>query len=205
MLPADFLAKLRTILPPEQVFIDPVDCYAYAYDNSRRISPPEAVAFPTGAEQVREILRLCHDYGVAVTAAAGHRHGRRQRSRSGRPCALPRANGAHPFGRSGQSGDGGGTGRAQPASAAGGAAPWPVLASRSVQRRLLQRWRESRHLCRRTPRREIRHRPRPRAGPQGGHRNRGFDQDRLLHYQGRRGLRPHPAPRRVRRHPGNHR
>lgn len=68
MLPAEFKARLKALLPPERLFTDPVDCYAYAYDNSRRISPPAAVAFPVAAEEAQAIVRLCFEHGVAATA-----------------------------------------------------------------------------------------------------------------------------------------
>lgn len=67
MLPADFLSQLAALLPPEGLFTDPVDCYVYGYDNSRKIFPPEAVAFPTQVTQVQAILRLCNQFGVPLT------------------------------------------------------------------------------------------------------------------------------------------
>lgn len=68
MLPAEFETRLKALLPPERLFTDPVDCYAYAYDNSRRISPPAAVVFPITEEEVQTIVRLCFEHGVAITA-----------------------------------------------------------------------------------------------------------------------------------------
>jgi D-lactate dehydrogenase len=67
MLPAEFISKLRSIVAPESLLTDPVDCYAYAYDSSRRICPPAAVAFPTTAVEVQAILALCNAHGVPVT------------------------------------------------------------------------------------------------------------------------------------------
>ncbi|HEY5850277.1 MAG TPA: FAD-linked oxidase C-terminal domain-containing protein [Lysobacter sp.] len=41
---------------------------AYAYDNSRRQSLPDAVALPTTREQVVALVRVCRAHGVAVVA-----------------------------------------------------------------------------------------------------------------------------------------
>lgn len=68
MLPAEFVSGLARILPAERLFTDPVDCYAYAYDNTRKIHPPEAVAFPTEAGEVQAIVKLAREHGVPVTA-----------------------------------------------------------------------------------------------------------------------------------------
>lgn len=45
---------------------DPVDCYAYAYDNSRNFRPPLAVVFPLSAEEVQNVVRLCHEHKVPL-------------------------------------------------------------------------------------------------------------------------------------------
>jgi D-lactate dehydrogenase len=67
MLAPEFVAQLRTFLGPDGLFTDPADCYAYAYDNSRKIFPPEAVAFPTDPIQVQSVIRLCNEFRVPVT------------------------------------------------------------------------------------------------------------------------------------------
>lgn len=67
MLAADFVDGVRKLLPVDRVLTDPVDCYAYAYDNSRRIFPPEMVAFPVTGAEVRSIVVLCNMHGVALT------------------------------------------------------------------------------------------------------------------------------------------
>lgn len=67
MLPPEFISALRTVVVPDSLLTDPVDCYAYAYDSSRKIFPPEAVAFPTDAAQVQAILALCNTHRVPVT------------------------------------------------------------------------------------------------------------------------------------------
>lgn len=67
MLPAEFLSRLQSIVGKDNLFTDPVDCYAYAYDNSRKIFPPEAVAFPLNTDQVRDIILLCNQHRIPVT------------------------------------------------------------------------------------------------------------------------------------------
>ena len=66
MMPADFLAKLQTLLPTDRVFTDPVDCYAYAYDNSRNYHKPIAVVFPLKTEEVQAIIKLCNLHKTPV-------------------------------------------------------------------------------------------------------------------------------------------
>ena len=67
MLPPDFISQLRTLLPPERLYTDPIDCYAYSYDNSRKNFPPEAVVFPLATDEIVSIVRLCNDYHVPLT------------------------------------------------------------------------------------------------------------------------------------------
>jgi len=67
MLPASFLSRLRTFLPSDRLLTDPVDCYAYAYDNSRKVFPPDAVAFSVSAAEVQTIVALCNEYRIPLT------------------------------------------------------------------------------------------------------------------------------------------
>ncbi|MEN6629490.1 MAG: FAD-linked oxidase C-terminal domain-containing protein [Sulfuricella sp.] len=67
MLAVEFLDSLQCIVGADNLFTDPVDCYAYAYDNSKKIFPPEAVAFALDTEQVRDIVLLCNRHRVPVT------------------------------------------------------------------------------------------------------------------------------------------
>ncbi len=62
-----FLSKLVSIFPKDRCLTDPVDCYAYSYDNSRKHFPPEAVVFPENAEEIRQVILLCNEYAVPVT------------------------------------------------------------------------------------------------------------------------------------------
>lgn len=63
---ADFLAKLSQQFPKDRVYTDPVDCYAYAYDNSRNFHSPIAVVFPTTAEEVQAVIKLCNTHKIPV-------------------------------------------------------------------------------------------------------------------------------------------
>ncbi len=47
---------------------DPGDCIPYSYDNSRRQALPQAVAFATAHEEVRDIVRLCNEFSVPLVA-----------------------------------------------------------------------------------------------------------------------------------------
>ncbi|MEW5943148.1 MAG: FAD-linked oxidase C-terminal domain-containing protein [Pseudomonadota bacterium] len=67
MVSAEFLSRLHAVVGAENLLTDPADCYAYAYDNSRRIFPPEAVAFALETEEVRQIVALCRHYRVPLT------------------------------------------------------------------------------------------------------------------------------------------
>jgi D-lactate dehydrogenase len=67
MITSRFLAQLNSVFPPARILTDPVDCYAYAYDNSRKIFPPEAVAFPIDAEEVKAIVLICNEHNVPLT------------------------------------------------------------------------------------------------------------------------------------------
>ena len=46
------IVDLQQVLPSDRLFTDPVDCYAYAYDNSRNYHAPVAVVFPLHIEAV---------------------------------------------------------------------------------------------------------------------------------------------------------
>lgn len=67
MLSPDFVARLRSLLPAERVLTDTVDCFAYAYDNSRRFCPPDVVVFPVTGLEVQEVLALCNRYKTPAT------------------------------------------------------------------------------------------------------------------------------------------
>ncbi|MDO9281592.1 MAG: FAD-linked oxidase C-terminal domain-containing protein [Methylotenera sp.] len=66
MAKTEFLVKLTQLLPNDRVYTDPVDCYAYAYDNSRNYHSPIAVAFPLNIEEVQSVIQLCNAHQVPV-------------------------------------------------------------------------------------------------------------------------------------------
>ncbi|HET7922271.1 MAG TPA: FAD-binding oxidoreductase, partial [Gammaproteobacteria bacterium] len=67
-LPSAFLARLAEIVGPEDLFTDPADRWPYSYDNSRRQSQPDAVAFPGSHDEVRDCVRLCNEFSVPLLA-----------------------------------------------------------------------------------------------------------------------------------------
>lgn len=62
----EFLAALSGVFPQDRLFSDPVDCYAYAYDNSRIFHQPIAVVFPLTAEEVQTVIRFANRFKVPV-------------------------------------------------------------------------------------------------------------------------------------------
>ena len=67
LLSPNFVAQLRSLLPVERVLTDTVDCFAYAYDNSRRFCPPDVVVFPVTGLEVQDVLALCNRYETPAT------------------------------------------------------------------------------------------------------------------------------------------
>lgn len=67
MLLPEFISQLRSLLPSDRLYTDPIDCYAYSYDNSRKIFPPEAVVFPLTTDEIVSVVTLCNDYQVPLT------------------------------------------------------------------------------------------------------------------------------------------
>jgi D-lactate dehydrogenase len=67
MVSQEFVAQLHSLIPADRVFTDPVDCFAYAYDNSRKVFPPDAVVFPLTGLEVQAVLALCNQYAIPVT------------------------------------------------------------------------------------------------------------------------------------------
>ncbi|MDD2832821.1 MAG: FAD-linked oxidase C-terminal domain-containing protein [Methylotenera sp.] len=62
----ELITKLVALLPADRLYTDPVDCYAYAYDNSRNYHSPIAVVFPLNVEEVQRIIQLCNVHQVPV-------------------------------------------------------------------------------------------------------------------------------------------
>ena len=68
MASAAFLEGLCRVAGPGNVLTDPADRWPYGYDNSRRHALPEAVVFASEHETVRDIVRLCLQHEVPLTA-----------------------------------------------------------------------------------------------------------------------------------------
>ncbi|MFZ1850779.1 MAG: FAD-binding oxidoreductase, partial [Nitrosomonas sp.] len=66
MLPAKLVAELHDSIPPDRFYTDPVDCYAYSYDNSRKIFPPDGVLFPLNSDEIQHIVKLCNQYQIPL-------------------------------------------------------------------------------------------------------------------------------------------
>ncbi|MGA9854439.1 MAG: FAD-linked oxidase C-terminal domain-containing protein [Gammaproteobacteria bacterium] len=65
---ADFLSRLATIVGAGDLLTDPADRWPYSYDNSRRQAQPDAVAFPSNHDEVRDCVRLCNQYQIPLLA-----------------------------------------------------------------------------------------------------------------------------------------
>ncbi len=61
-----FIKALIELVPQDRLYTDPVDCYAYAYDNSRNFHSPLAVVFPLTIEEVQAVILLCNEYKTPV-------------------------------------------------------------------------------------------------------------------------------------------
>lgn len=66
-LSAVAIAGLRAALPPDRLYFEAADCLPYAYDNSRRVSLPQAVAFPMDENEVVALVRACRQFRIALT------------------------------------------------------------------------------------------------------------------------------------------
>jgi D-lactate dehydrogenase len=66
-LDGETLRALRTALAPARVLADPADCLAYAYDNSRRVSLPQAVAFALDEDEVVRLVQVCRERRLPLT------------------------------------------------------------------------------------------------------------------------------------------
>jgi D-lactate dehydrogenase len=61
------LRRLRTQLPPDRLLQDPGDCLPYAYDNSRRLSLPQAVVFALEESEIVALVEICRDTRTPLT------------------------------------------------------------------------------------------------------------------------------------------
>src|SRR3990172_5122583 len=67
-IPAPFVERLTAVLGAQNVLTDPADRWPYGQDNSRKHTPPDAVAFATTHAQVLGTVRLCNQYNIPVVA-----------------------------------------------------------------------------------------------------------------------------------------
>jgi D-lactate dehydrogenase len=67
-LPAAFLARLAEAVGVEDLYTDPADRWPYGYDNSRRHTLPDAVAFPASHAEVLAVVLLCNEFKIPLTA-----------------------------------------------------------------------------------------------------------------------------------------
>ncbi len=67
-LPAAFLERLAAVVGAEDLYTDPADRWPYGYDNSRRHTLPDAVAFPASHAEVLAAVKLCNEFKVPLTA-----------------------------------------------------------------------------------------------------------------------------------------
>jgi len=67
-LSPEFLGRLAEIVGERDIYTDPADRWPYSYDNSRRLSQPDAVAFPASHAEVRDVVRVCNQFRVPLTA-----------------------------------------------------------------------------------------------------------------------------------------
>ncbi|HJT50854.1 MAG TPA: FAD-binding oxidoreductase, partial [Nitrosospira sp.] len=66
MLSPGFLGELNNSLSADRIYTDPVDCHAYAYDNTRKLFPPDAVVFPEATVEVQRVVTACNNYNVPL-------------------------------------------------------------------------------------------------------------------------------------------
>ncbi len=62
------LSALADTLPPQRCLYDPADCLPYGYDNSRRLSLPQAVVFPVDHAEVAAVVAACRDHQTPLVA-----------------------------------------------------------------------------------------------------------------------------------------
>jgi D-lactate dehydrogenase len=67
-LASGFVDRLCEIFPRDALTVDPAECLAYGYDNSRRQAQPDAVLFPASHEQVVALVSACRAERVPITA-----------------------------------------------------------------------------------------------------------------------------------------
>lgn len=67
-LPEDVLRAFRAAVGRDNVLSDPVDMRLYAYDSAIDRALPRAVVFPTSAEQISSVVKICHRNNIPYVA-----------------------------------------------------------------------------------------------------------------------------------------
>ncbi len=67
-LASSLIGELQAITGANGLLTAAADCWPYGYDNSHRQALPQAVAFVTSHEQVRDLVQLCNREKVPLTA-----------------------------------------------------------------------------------------------------------------------------------------
>ena len=62
------LKVCKEIFGNDRFLIDPADCLAYGYDNSRRVAMPQAVAFAANHDEIAALIRVCAEHRIPLTA-----------------------------------------------------------------------------------------------------------------------------------------
>lgn len=66
-LPAELISQLQNVFSKTDLFLEPADCWAYGYDNSKLHHPPDAVVLPNSHDQVVKCVQLCNQFLVPLT------------------------------------------------------------------------------------------------------------------------------------------
>ncbi|MAZ44587.1 MAG: FAD-binding oxidoreductase [Legionellales bacterium] len=66
MSKTSYLKALKALFPANAVLTDPSQCWAYAYDNSRRHVLPDAVVFPTTTKEVQSLVCFCWENSLPL-------------------------------------------------------------------------------------------------------------------------------------------
>jgi glycolate oxidase len=64
-------ARLAEIVGEANVVTNQVDCLGYSRDMSVHMGAPDMVVFPSGTEQVAQVMAACHEAGVPVVPRGG--------------------------------------------------------------------------------------------------------------------------------------
>ena len=67
-LQPEFIKALQSVLATDQILTDPADVWSYGYDNSRQHAIPDVVVQPLTHEQVHQVVLLCNEHNIALTA-----------------------------------------------------------------------------------------------------------------------------------------